>query len=194
MQSFPTLETERLVLRDFRPPDAPAVLDIFSRENVTRTLDMAPMTDLSQAETKVRTRIRIFEKDLGIRWAITLQDQGDTVIGSCGYYLLNREWHSCEIGYELHPRIWRQGIMSEALTAIIDFAYSDRFFFPLNRIQALTHTFSQPSIGLLAKLGFQPEGIRREYGYWLGRFHDLCSFSLLRREWEARRQPHSTQD
>jgi ribosomal-protein-alanine N-acetyltransferase len=194
MQSFPALETRRLVLREFRPSDAPAVLDIFSREEVTRTLDLAPMTDLSQAETKVRARIRIFERSQGIRWAVILRDQGDTAVGSCGYYLLNREWHSCEIGYELHPRIWRQGIMSEALTAIIDFAYGNGFFFRLNRIQALTHTFSQPSIGLLARLGFQPEGIRREYGYWLGEFHDLCAFSLLRRNWEARPRSHSVQD
>lgn len=189
MSTFPTLETERLVLREFRPGDAPAVLDIYSREKVTRTLDRAPMTALSQAETKVRARIRIFERGQGIRWAITLRGQDDTAIGSCGYYLLNREWHSCETGYELHPHYWRQGFMTEALTTIIDFAYSDRFFFPLNRIQALTHTFSQPSIGLLTKLGFQPEGIRREYGYWLDQYHDLCAFSLLRCEWLAKKEP-----
>jgi ribosomal-protein-alanine N-acetyltransferase len=188
MTSFPGLETGRLVLREFRPSDAPAVLDIYSRENVTRTLDRAPMTDLSEAETKVRARTRIFEQGQGIRWAITLRDGDGTAIGSCGYYLLNREWHSCEIGYELHPDYWRQGLMTEALAAIIDFAYSDRFFFPLNRIQALTHTFSQPSMDLLAKLGFQPEGIRREYGYWLDQYHDLCAFSLLRREWLANSQ------
>jgi hypothetical protein len=93
--------------------------------------------------------------------------------------------HSVETGYDLHSAFWRQGLMTEALTTVINFAYSDQFFFYLNRIQALTYVAHRASIGLLLKLGFQEEGLRREAGYWENQYHDLRSFSLLRRDWQS---------
>lgn len=38
------------------------------------------------------------------------------------------------------------------------------------------------SMKLLEKLGFAPEGVLREYGFWKGEFHDLNMFSLLKKE------------
>jgi len=183
---FPILNTERLLLREFREADAQAVFDIYSQERAVRYLNSDIMHSLEEAAEKVDIRIDMFKNRRGIRWAITLADQQHAVIGSCGFYDLNRHWSSCEVGFEIHPRYWRRGLMTEALRATIDFAYSDRFYFQLNRIQALTYLNNQASIGLLRKLGFQEEGVRREYGYWKDRFHDLRCFSLLRREWAAR--------
>jgi ribosomal-protein-alanine N-acetyltransferase len=183
MNDFPVLETKHLVLREFRDSDAQAVFDIFAQDDVTRSLGSETMQSMEEAERKVAGRIGLFRNEQGIRWGITLKARGDVVIGSCGFYMLNWYFYSCEIGYELHPRYWRRGIMTEALTAAINLSYSDRFFFRLNRIQALTYVHSEPSIGLLKKLGFKEEGIRREYAYWKGQFHDLCCFSLLRQDW-----------
>jgi ribosomal-protein-alanine N-acetyltransferase len=182
---FPILNTERLLLREFREADAQAVFDIYSQERAVRYLNSDIMYSLAEAAEKVDIRMDMFKNRRGIRWAITLADQQDAVIGSCGFYDLNRHWFSCEVGFEIHPRYWRRGLMTEALEAAIAFAYSDRFFFQMNRIQALTYLNNQASIGLLRKLGFREEGIRREYGYWKDRFHDLRCFSLLRREWAA---------
>jgi len=183
VEDFPVLRTERLVLRDFEDSDAQAVFDIFSLDSVTKYVDSETMQSVEEAAKKITSRINLFKDGHGIRWGITLRGLGNTIIGSCGFYLLNRHWFSCEIGYELHPQYWRRDIMTEALTAIINFGYSDRFFFHLNRIQALTYEYSEPSIGLLKKLGFQEEGIRREYTYWKNHFQDLQCFSLLRRDW-----------
>jgi ribosomal-protein-alanine N-acetyltransferase len=73
--------------------------------------------------------------------------------------------------------------MTEALTAMLDFCFGDRFFFPTNRVEALIDLGNVASRGLLEKLGFVEEGIRREYGYWKDRFHDVRAFALLRRDW-----------
>lgn len=183
MNLFPVLKTERLVLREFQAADAQAVFEIFSQASVAKYINTEIMHSVEEAAKKVSDRIDLFRNEQGIRWGITLPGQEDTVIGSCGFYLLNRHWFSCEIGYELHPRYWRRGLMTEALTAIINFGYSDSFFFRLNRIQALTYLESGASIGLLKKLGFREEGIRREYAYWKNQFHDLRCFSLLRWDW-----------
>lgn len=101
-----------------------------------------------------------------MRWAIVLREQENRVIGSCGYYNLNEANRSVEIGYDLHPAHWRQGIMTEALRAAINYGFSNKFPFWLNRIEALTYVEHEASAGLLRKLGFQEEGIRREYGHF----------------------------
>ena len=183
---FPTLATKRLVLREFQPIDAPAVFEIFSYEGVTRYHNVDTMTSLDQAEKIVANRMGLFPNQWGIRWAITHRDDGGTVIGSCGFYMANEEFRSAEIGFELHPDYWRQGLMTETLSVVLNLGYGERFFFDLNRIQALTSLENLASINLLKKFGFQPEGILREYGYWNNRFHDLRIFSLLRREWQEK--------
>ncbi|MFN2233533.1 MAG: GNAT family N-acetyltransferase [Anaerolineales bacterium] len=183
MNDFPIQKTERLLLREFRPTDAVAVFDSLSQEAATKYINRGPMQSLEEAEKLVEVRASLFERGIGIRWAITLRENPDYLIGSCGYYKMDQGNHSVETGYDLHPTFWRQGLMTEALTAVINFAYSDQFFFYLNRIQALTYVDNQASIGLLMKLGFREEGLRREAGYWENQYHDLRSFSLLQRDW-----------
>lgn len=185
LSPFPALDTERLTLREYRASDAQAVFDIFSQDSVTRYYILETMQSLEDAEALVATRASLFEKETGIRWAICLRENEDRAIGSCGCFRLNKAFRSIEIGYDLHPAFWRQGIMTEALTAMLDFCFSDGFFFRLNRVEALTEMENAASAGLLVKLGFMEEGMRREYGYWKGRYHDGRAFSLLRRDWEG---------
>ena len=187
MIEFPVLQTERLVLRGFCNSDAPAVYDIFSQDIVTKYHNTETMQSIEQAEDLVQVRASLFGSGLGIRWGFALKEQRDVIIGSCGYYNVNKAFRSVEIGYDLHPVFWRQGIMTEALTAAISYGFGEGFFFPLNRIEALTRVEHEASAALLERLGFQEEGVRREYGYWKGQFHDLRSFSLLRGDWAARK-------
>jgi ribosomal-protein-alanine N-acetyltransferase len=130
MIEFPVLQTERLVLRGFRSSDAPAVLSIFSQDIVTKYHNADTMQSVEQAEKLVRVRASLFEKGLGIRWGIALSEQRDVIIGSCGYYNLNKGSRSVEIGYDLHPRHWRQGIMTEALTAVINHGFGEGVLLP----------------------------------------------------------------
>jgi aminoglycoside 6-adenylyltransferase len=183
MSEFPILQTKRLVLREFRTSDAHAVFGIFSHDAVTKYHNVETMQSVEQAEKLVKARASVFERGLGVRWAIVLRERGDGVIGSCGYYNLNQMNRSAEIGYDLHPAYWRQGIMTEALRAVIEYGFNEAFRSWLNRIEALTYVEHEASAGLLRKLGFQEEGIRREYGYWKGESHDLRSFALLCQDW-----------
>jgi ribosomal-protein-alanine N-acetyltransferase len=185
MNEFPILQTERLSLREFQPTDAQAVFDSFSQAKVTKYINRGPMQSIQEAEELVEIRTSLFQRGFGVRWAITTIDDPTKFIGSCGCYKLDRSNRSMEIGYDLHPDYWRQGIMTEAVMAMINFAYSAAFFFHLNRIEALTYVDHSASIGLLKKLGFKEEGIRREAGFWENQYHDLKSFSLLRRDWKG---------
>ena len=70
--------------------------------------------------------------------------------------------------------------MPEALGALLRFGYLEM---DLNRIEATTHIENDPSQRVLIKLGFQREGILREYYCQDGQYNDQIQFSLLRKEW-----------
>jgi ribosomal-protein-alanine N-acetyltransferase len=130
MNEFPCFQITRLLLREFRPADASAVFDIFSRDEVTRYHNLETMLELAQAEKLVAARASFFQKGVGVRWAVTLQECPDHVIGSCDFFNLNKTARIAELGYDLHTDHWRKDLMIEAVEAAIDYAFNDRFFFP----------------------------------------------------------------
>jgi ribosomal-protein-alanine N-acetyltransferase len=169
-------------LRKFIVDDIPAVFTMLSREDINAWLETDPMQSIEEAEARVRSRIGLFKDKMGFRWAITLKSAPAQVIGSCGYFSVRRGTATVEAGYELHPDYWRQGIMTEALGAIIDLGFAQM---GLNRIDAMVMPENIASIKLLEKLGFYNEGLLREYENWGSKgFTDLCMLSLLRRVWE----------
>lgn len=176
---FPMLTTDRLFLREFSLEDAPAVFDILRREDVGAYLEIEPITTLNQAEERVRGRMGLFKDKLGVRWAITLRSAPARLIGSCGYFSVRRGTATVETGYELHPDYWRQGLITEALQAMIRYSFSDQALMPVHRIEALVVPENIPSIRVLEKLGFAQEGLRREFGFWGGRYQDVYLYALL---------------
>src|SRR5512147_651824 len=114
--TFPQLETERLILREITPDDAEDMFRIFADPDVMRYGSSAPMRSIDQARRKIQDVIDAFRTQEGIRWAITRKGSS-RLIGSCGHWRLLKEHSRSEIGYELAPEQWGQGIMPEAVAA-----------------------------------------------------------------------------
>ncbi|NEQ29375.1 MAG: GNAT family N-acetyltransferase [Microcoleus sp. SIO2G3] len=172
--SFPRLETDRLILRAAKLADAEALHRVYADTEVTRYLDMEAIGSIEQARRIILHRSDRFRSGQAIRWGIALKSS-NRLIGSCGFSL--RPGFRAEIGYELASVYWRQGIMSETLTAVIEYGWRST---NIHRFEAFTMLGNAASAQLLLKLGFKEEGILRDYGFWKGEFHDLRSFSLLR--------------
>lgn len=177
--NFPEIETDRLLLRELLPEDAPAIYRVFADPLVTRYYDLETYENVRQAEELIDFFDESFELERAIRWGIERKSDG-ALMGTCGFVWLRV--HRGEIGYELHSSFWRQGYMSEAIDAILDFGFSE---LGLNRIEAVTMLENEASIGLLRSLGFQQDGIMREMEFFKDAFHDMRLFSLLRREYYA---------
>jgi len=179
--TFPQLETERLVLRELRLDDAESLFAVLGDEEVTEFYDDEVYREVSQAEGQIEAWAEGFEARRSIRWGIARRED-DVMVGTCGYYGFHG-WHRRGgIGYELARSFWRQGIMTEALSAIIEFGFGE---IGLNRIQAVVMPANEGSVKLLEKLGFRQEGILREYENWGDKAYvDVVMLSLLRREYE----------
>jgi ribosomal-protein-alanine N-acetyltransferase len=180
MSDFPTLETDRLLLRELVADDAPALFAIHGDAHAMRWYGADPMIDVRQAQRL----IEIFAgwrrmPNPGVRWGIQRQSDA-SLIGTCGLFKWNRGWQTCTIGYELGRAARGAGLMAEALSAALAWAFAEM---QLNRIEAQIHPDNAASLKLARGLGFVQEGRAREAGYWQGEHHDLLQFGLLRRDW-----------
>jgi len=181
--AFPTLETERLRLREITPGDAPAIFAIRGDYAVTR-LNIGPAYRfMSEAERLIAAIAEAYRNQTELRWGITCKPD-DTVIGMCGFNYWDRHDRRASVGFDLARAYWRQGIMREALQVVLHFGFVQM---GLNRIEADCSAENVASAGLLQACGFVQEGRQREQYYEDEAYYDLLLFGLLRREWEAQR-------
>jgi ribosomal-protein-alanine N-acetyltransferase len=179
-RQFPQLETGRLLLREVSAEDCAAVFHNYTDPQVTEYF-MEPLTDLQQAVAIVEEYVEYHRAGTGIVWAITLKDS-PALVGTCGYEVLSPYDQRGEIGYDLACAYWGQGIMTEALQAVIAYSFTQ---LDLNRIQAYVLAENARSIGLLRRLHFETEGMLREYRRFKGRFSDWVLMSLLKKDWQS---------
>lgn len=180
---FPRLATPRLNLRHIERSDADALFAIHSDIAWMRWYGVDPMIERYQADQLADFFASWHLAGTGYRWALE-RKHDRRLIGTCGLFRWNRSWRNCVVGYEIARDCHRQGYMREALTAILEYGFSEM---DLHRIQAEMHPDNAASSGLASSLGFRFEGVHREQGYWAGRFHDLNCYSLLRQEWRNHR-------
>ena len=182
---FPALHTERLLLTALQPDDEQSIFTLFSNPVVVEYYDLDAFCEPQQATNLLSLFQARYEDKLGIRWAIRLKTTSQ-LIGTCGFNSWSSKMRNAVIGYDLLPEFWRQGYAFEAVYAIVKAGFSGALACgELHRIQADTVPGNSASEALLLRLGFKPEGLRRECGYWKNTFHDLKCFGLLRSEFGA---------
>ena len=181
--AFPVLKTARLVLRKARQEDAQHFFLVAQDEDVMRYFGVEPYKSVERALDAISWQQRVWAEGSGIRWVIT-EPGRDTYIGDVGYFKYERQHRRAEVGYLLSRAYWRRGLMTEAMTAVLDYGFVSM---DLNRVEALVDPRNAASVGLLDKLGFIREGLLREYEFERGAYVNLYMVSLLRREWQERR-------
>lgn len=177
-KTFPTLTTPRLHLRELREEDVPDAFRMFSDPRVMRYIGKPPHTDQAETREFLERNQRLFPAQDGVRWAITPRGS-DRLIGSCGHWRLMKEHARAEIGYDLMADHWGQGLMSEALQAILRFGFERM---GLHSTEAQIDPANARSRAVLLRLGFQLDGVLRENFYYEGQFTDTAVYTLLRRE------------
>lgn len=173
---FPNLETERLLLREITEKDIDCIFACFSNEDVTRYYGQEQLQSREQAKGFITFFSKNYEEKRGIRWGIEVKGT-DGIIGTIGLNAWSPKHRRAEIGYEIHPDYWRKGYASEAVKEILSYSFE---VLGLTRMGAVVFVENQSSNQLLLKLGFQQEGILRNYMYQDGEPHDTYVYSLLK--------------
>lgn len=148
---FPTLTTDRLILRQLETDDA---LDIFSHrsdDSVNTHLVDFRHSSIEQTQAfidRVQKEIAIGKT---ILWVIT-EKGNDTFIGTICLWNILKDEMKAETGYTLVSKFHRKGYMTEALTKVIDFGFNTM---KLKTIEAYTHKDNKGSIQVLTKNNFK---------------------------------------
>lgn len=176
--TFPLLFTKRLELIDITIEYVRDIFELFSDPKVLTYYNLTAFREEAQAAAIIE-KLRVHYKNgLSIRWGIRLK--GETrLIGSAGFNNYTKK-HRANIGYDLKPHYWNQGLVTEAIGAIIDYGFS---ILSVNRIEAEVMPGNDRSMRVLEKAGFLHEGLLREWLPVDGTHQDMHMFSLLKSDW-----------
>lgn len=149
------LESERLVLRSWRPGEGVVQHQLWSERDDRvpphRRIDRAGHPTVQELEESIRTAPPPSSTGL---LAVERRVEGD-VIGCCGLVDSGRGADGePELAFELLRRAWGQGYATEASEAVIDWARSSGH----QRLWATVWDWNIASRRVLAKLGFVESG------------------------------------
>ncbi|MBR5536695.1 MAG: GNAT family N-acetyltransferase [Clostridia bacterium] len=120
------IETQRLRLREYRPEDFDALLEILSDEETMRHYPKP--YDAQGTSRWIRWNLDNYRQYGFGLWAIELKETG-AFIGDCGLTMQNIDGQQLpEIGYHIHKSHWRKGYAGEAARAVRDWAFENTAF------------------------------------------------------------------
>jgi ribosomal-protein-alanine N-acetyltransferase len=155
---FPSLTTERLLLRQLIAEDADAVFSLRNNDTVNQYLSRPKATDRNEAVAFIEKITKSIANNESLYWVICLKEE-QQLLGTICIWNIDKEKDTAEIGYELLPAFHGKGIMQEALTAVIDFGFNT---LQLKTIAAYTVPGNIASSRLLEKNNFKLIGTAGE--------------------------------
>lgn len=118
-----TIETRRLILREYTMEDFDALYEILSDPETMQHYP-APYTP-EKTRHWIEWNLENYRKFGFGLWAVVLKENGE-FIGDCGLSLQNIDGRMLpEIGYHIHKKHWRQGYGKEAARAVRDWAFEN---------------------------------------------------------------------
>jgi len=147
------IETDRLILRRFELADAQAMFDNWaSDDEVTKYLTWPTHADVSVTEQVLAEWIPQYSEDSFYNWAIVLKERGPEPIGNISAVRWDQAGKVPVIGYCMGRRWWHQGVMSEALGAVIGFLFDQ---VGAERIESYHDVNNPHSGGVMRKCGMK---------------------------------------
>lgn len=179
------IETDRLVLRPFRLDDVKAAFSNWtSDDKVTEYLRWPTHESISVTEKVIQSWITEYINPSFYQWAIVWKAI-DEPVGTISVAARDEALNILHVGYCIGSKWWRQGITSEAFSAIIPYLFQE---VGANRIES-QHDPNNPHSGdVMKKCGLSYEGTLRQADFSNKGVVDSCMYSLLKSEWLGKRQ------
>ena len=172
------LRTERLLLRPFQETDVGDVLAYSNDEEWSRyTLGVPRPYTREHAERLVAEGIEA-NWDIHPTFAVVLEGR---VIGRISAYI-DEQTQIAELGFDIAREYWGRGLAREAISALIDYAFTT---YSSVRLIARADVGNERSWRLMERLGMQREGYLRSQRVGRDGRSDEVFYGLLREEWEA---------
>jgi RimJ/RimL family protein N-acetyltransferase len=175
-QSIPVLETERLILRPPRLEDAKAIATLANDRRIAENTARIPHPYLVADAEAFIAGINV----PGGETVFLITDLDDSILGGCGVGVVDGQ--GAELGYWLGVPFWGQGYATEAVRAVIDYAFTELDYAFLNAGARVTNPGSRR---VLEKCGFQWTGVGLYRIRAIASSAPIDRFRLERRIWES---------
>jgi ribosomal-protein-alanine N-acetyltransferase len=188
-RSPPILQTDRLMLRLPEAADVAAIVRYYTLNtgHFAATDPARPVEFLTSAfwHQQVRTARREFAEDKSLRLLMFRRDAvakaaAPEVLGTVNFSQIVRgPLQACYLGYGLDAGAEGQGYMTEGLREAVRYVFD---VLKLHRIMANHLPENQRSAAVLQRLGFEVDGLARDYLLIGGRWRDHVLNSLVHRQ------------
>jgi RimJ/RimL family protein N-acetyltransferase len=179
---FHTIQTARLRLRRFTEADLPAFIAYRNDPEVARYQSWDGITE-GEARAFIAA-MREAQPGTPRDWfqfAIALKDS-DALIGDVGLYVRGDDPRLGEIGYTLARDQQGHGYATEAVRALLDYAFAT---LTLHRVTASADCRNAPSFKLLERVGMRREGQFLQHAWYKGEWCDEYLYAMLRSDWRG---------
>ncbi|MGV3527272.1 MAG: GNAT family N-acetyltransferase [Flavisolibacter sp.] len=143
------------MLRELVSSDDFEIFALRSNDNVNKYLGRQPARSVDDAKNFIRAIHENTRQNKSVYWAITMIGN-DKLMGTICLFDFSDDNSKAEIGFELLPAYQGKGIMQEAASKVIAFAFQ---YLVLHTIDACTHPENLGSIRLLEKLNFKRHSV-----------------------------------
>ena len=177
-----SIETKRLLLRPFIKSDYQAMYDNWASrpDNLLHvTWDAHESPDVTQQS--ITRWVENYQNMDFYKWGICLKENPYSVIGDISVVDMDEAVNACEVGYILCKDYWGQGLMTEALKAVLIYLLQDAGF---NRVTARFVTANPASGRVMAKAGMSYEGTFRQAVLHKGQVKDFSVYGILKPDLE----------
>ena len=176
---MPDLTTPRLRIRRLNMRDAQDIFRYSRDPEVARHVLWDAHRSIGDSRAYLRYMLRRYRAHEPASWGIEWLETG-RIIGTIGFMWIQDENASAEVGYSLAREYWNRGIMTEALMAVIRYAFDG---LDLNRVEAQHETTNPASGAVMRKCHMTREGTLRSRLFNKGRYVDVDLYAILRKDY-----------
>lgn len=175
---LPTLlaPSGRFTLRPFRETDASALVRHINSSHIADRVTNVPNPYTKEHAhawlLRVKEEREVFHHARRVDFVI---DVAGELVGSIAF--INIDGHKAQASYWLGEEFHGKGIMTEALTMLVEFGFSVAGFV---RIWGYTYENNPASQAVLKKAHFQFEGVHRKEWLKNGVYHDSHMYAIVR--------------
>jgi RimJ/RimL family protein N-acetyltransferase len=174
------IETARLRLRRFGDADLAPFMAYRNDPDVARYQSWDGITE-AEAVAFVREQ-QTAPAGVPGEWLQIAIERKDNrrIIGDCAFKVMEDDPRQAEIGYSLARDAQGQGFATEAVAALLSWAFPT---FDLHRVIAIVDVENTASVALLERLGLRREAHFRQNIWFKGAWGDEYVYAILRDEW-----------
>jgi RimJ/RimL family protein N-acetyltransferase len=182
--AFAKLDTPRLVLRRFQDADLeafmayrndPEIARYQSWDSISAPRAQSFITDQKQQEPGTPGQ--------WFQFALELKETRQ-LVGDCGLSVLVQDARQAQLGISLARPQQGRGLATEAMHAVLDYAFIN---LDLHRVMTIVDVENTVSARLMERVGLRREGHFVKHAWFKGHWADEYLYAVLQAEWLPRR-------